>query len=133
MCFFLYRFFWVDPGQPIWPVTQRVDRINDRIGFKNYNPNAIKITQRQITSENTLDGRSSFTCSAKAIRKKHSGLEWSPSRILTICMVTLSLFNSIVRFCILMMEEKKKKENEFLLFKKKKTSKLLEMFAWYIY
>ena len=29
-------FFWVDPGQPIWPVTQSLDRVDDRVGFQNY-------------------------------------------------------------------------------------------------
>jgi len=29
-------FFWVDPGQPIWPVTRSLDRVNDRVGFQNY-------------------------------------------------------------------------------------------------
>ena len=29
-------FFLVDPGQPIWPVTQSLDRVNDRVGFQNY-------------------------------------------------------------------------------------------------
>jgi hypothetical protein len=29
-------FFWIDPGQPIWPVTWSLDRVDDRIGFQNY-------------------------------------------------------------------------------------------------
>jgi len=29
-------FFWVEPGQPIWPVTQSLDRVDDRVGFQNY-------------------------------------------------------------------------------------------------
>jgi len=29
-------FFWVDPGQPIWPVTRSLDRVNDWVGFQNY-------------------------------------------------------------------------------------------------
>jgi len=29
-------FFWVDPGQPIWPVTRSLDRVDHRVGFKNY-------------------------------------------------------------------------------------------------
>jgi hypothetical protein len=29
-------FFWVDPSQPIWPVTRSLDRVDHRVGFKNY-------------------------------------------------------------------------------------------------
>jgi hypothetical protein len=28
--------FFVDPGQPIWPVTRSLDRVDHRVGFKNY-------------------------------------------------------------------------------------------------
>jgi len=31
-------FFWVDPGQPIWPVTRSLERVDDRVGFQNYAP-----------------------------------------------------------------------------------------------
>jgi hypothetical protein len=37
---FRFVFFWVNPGQPIWPVTRSLDRVNDRVGFQNY---AIKL------------------------------------------------------------------------------------------
>ena len=33
---FLFYFFWVDPGQPIWPVTRSLDRVDHRVGFQNY-------------------------------------------------------------------------------------------------
>jgi pentatricopeptide repeat protein len=33
---FDFNFFWVDPGQPIWPITQLLDRVNHQIGFQNY-------------------------------------------------------------------------------------------------
>jgi hypothetical protein len=29
-------FFFVDPGQPIWPVTRSLDRVDHRVGFQNY-------------------------------------------------------------------------------------------------
>ena len=33
---FVFFFFWVDPGQPIWPVTRSLDRVDHRVGFQNY-------------------------------------------------------------------------------------------------
>jgi len=27
---------WVDPGQPIWSVTRLFDRVDNRVGFQNY-------------------------------------------------------------------------------------------------
>ena len=32
----LLIFFWVDLGQPIWPVTPSLDRIDDQVEFQNY-------------------------------------------------------------------------------------------------
>jgi hypothetical protein len=26
----------INPGQPIWPVTRSLDRVNHRVGFQNY-------------------------------------------------------------------------------------------------
>jgi len=34
--FACWFFFWVDPGQPIWPVTRSLDRVDHRVGFQNY-------------------------------------------------------------------------------------------------
>ena len=35
ICFFFWL-TWVDPGQPIWPVTRSLDRVDHRVGFQNY-------------------------------------------------------------------------------------------------
>jgi len=32
-----FRSTRVNPGQPIWHVTRSLDRVDDRIGFQNYN------------------------------------------------------------------------------------------------
>jgi hypothetical protein len=43
-------FFWVDPGQPIWPVTQSLDRVNDRVGFQNYG-SRVKLKKKEKKKE----------------------------------------------------------------------------------
>jgi hypothetical protein len=34
--FTVVSFFFVDPGQPILPVTRSLDRVDHRVGFQNY-------------------------------------------------------------------------------------------------
>ena len=29
-------FFWVNPGQSIWPVTRSLDQVDHQVGFQNY-------------------------------------------------------------------------------------------------
>ena len=41
ICFFIGFFFY--PGQPIWPVIQSLNRINDWIGFQNYTRNPLQL------------------------------------------------------------------------------------------
>jgi len=41
LLYFFFFFFWVDPGQPIWPVTRSLDRVDDRVGFQNYESNYV--------------------------------------------------------------------------------------------
>jgi hypothetical protein len=31
-----WGFFFVNPGQPIWPMTPSLDRVNHWVGFQNY-------------------------------------------------------------------------------------------------
>ena len=49
------NFFFVDPGQPIWPVTRSLDRVDDRVGLQNYVPNQPGLWMRRLTNHTCMD------------------------------------------------------------------------------
>lgn len=47
-------FFWVDPDQPIWPVTRSLDRFDHRVRFQNYGSIYDVSQQESPLTEGTL-------------------------------------------------------------------------------